>query len=160
MSSITVSVAGPADLDALVASVCALFAEDAGAHDPWMDVQWPVREGAAYYASIADNPACLLAVAHDTSLDGGRVVGHLIGKISEPVSVRPSRFAILESLRVAPEARNQGVGSLLVDEFFRWARQHQAEQASVTAFAANTAAQRFYTRHGFAPTSLTLRAAV
>jgi GNAT superfamily N-acetyltransferase len=38
------------------------------------------------------------------------------------------------------------------------ARERGARQASVTAYAANHAAQRFYERHGFAPASITSRA--
>jgi GNAT superfamily N-acetyltransferase len=50
------------------------------------------------------------------------------------------------------------VGSLLVQHFLAWARERGARQASVTAYAANQAAQRFYERHGFAPASITSRA--
>jgi GNAT superfamily N-acetyltransferase len=60
-------------------------------------------------------------------------------------------------MRVAPGSRQAGVGSLLVQHFFGWAREHGAQQASVTAFAANDTAQRFYARHGFVPQSVTSR---
>ena len=63
-------------------------------------------------------------------------------------------------MRVAPDARRGGTGSLLVRHFFGWARERGAQQASVTAFAANDAARRFYARHGFVPASVTLRAAL
>jgi GNAT superfamily N-acetyltransferase len=42
--------------------------------------------------------------------------------------------------------------------FLTWARDCGAQQASVTAYAANDAAQRLYARHGFEPASVTLRA--
>jgi len=61
-------------------------------------------------------------------------------------------------MRVAPRARRTGVGSLLVRHFFTWARHGAAQQASVTAYAANDAALRFYARHGFSPKSVTSRA--
>jgi GNAT superfamily N-acetyltransferase len=60
-------------------------------------------------------------------------------------------------MRVTPGARRTGVGSLLVRHFFTWARQGGARQASVTAYAANDAALRFYARHGFSPESVTSR---
>jgi GNAT superfamily N-acetyltransferase len=44
-----------------------------------------------------------------------------------------------------------------VRHFLTWARDRGTQQASVTAHAANDAAQRFYARHGFEPASITLR---
>jgi GNAT superfamily N-acetyltransferase len=154
MSRITVSQARPQDIDPFVASVLGLFQEDGGRHDPFLDTGWPTREGASYYAGLVDDPDCLLAVARD----GEHVVGHLVGKLVGPDSIRLARFAVLESMRVQPMARGQGVGSRLVEEFLAWARQRQAVQASVTAYAANNSARRFYARHGFAPASVTMRA--
>jgi GNAT superfamily N-acetyltransferase len=61
-------------------------------------------------------------------------------------------------MRVAPGARRTGVGSLLVRHFFAWARDSGAQQASVTAYAANEAALRFYAWHGFSPQSVISRA--
>jgi len=154
MSDISVSAARAADIDAFVASVDGLFHEDGGRHDPFLDTGWPGREGSAYYAGIVDDPNCLLAVARD----GDRVVGHLVGKLVGPDSIKLDRFAVLESIRVDPGTRGQGVGSLLVAEFLAWARRNEAAVASVTAYAANDGAQRFYARHGFAPASVVMRA--
>ena len=66
-------------------------------------------------------------------------------------------FAVLESIRVDPGARGTGVGTRLVEHFLAWARAKGAKRASVTAYAANDGAQRFYRRHGFAPMSVMLR---
>jgi GNAT superfamily N-acetyltransferase len=156
MSELTVDRARPGEIDAFVESVIGLFEEDGGTHDPYLDVEWPKREGTSYYAGILDDPDCLLAVARD----GDEVLGHLVGKLVGPDSIRLARFAVLESMRVRPGRRGQGAGGLLVDEFFRWARSNGAEQASVTAYAANAGARRFYERHGFAPGSVTMRAPV
>jgi GNAT superfamily N-acetyltransferase len=49
---------------------------------------------------------------------------------------------------------------MLVDHFLDWARRHGAQQAGVTAFAANQGAQRLYGRHGFDPITITMRAAL
>jgi GNAT superfamily N-acetyltransferase len=154
MTGVTVHTVTRDDLDALVASVTELFREDAGTHDPSTDQQWPVREGTDYYAGLMNDETCLLALARD----GDRPVGHLVGKLSESNSIRTERLAILESLRVAPQSRGTGVGGLLVEHFLAWARQHEARQASVTAYAANEAAQRLYARFGFTPMSVTMRA--
>jgi GNAT superfamily N-acetyltransferase len=142
------------DIDALVESVAGLFREDAGQHDSAADLGWPAREGAAYYAAMVTDQSCLLALARD----GDRVIGHLVGKVSGPNSIRTQGLAVLESMRVDPAGRRAGVGSLLVQHFFAWARESGAQQASVTAYAANETALRFYARHGFVPKSVTSRA--
>jgi GNAT superfamily N-acetyltransferase len=154
MATVTVNAATRDDIDALVVSVAGLFREDAGQHDSLMDLDWPAREGAAYYSGLMTDRGCLLVLARD----GDRVIGHLVGKLSEPSSIQVQRVAILESMRVNPASRRAGVGSLLVQHFLTWARECGAQQASVTAYAANATAQRFYERHGFAPKSVTSRA--
>jgi GNAT superfamily N-acetyltransferase len=154
MTTPTVNTATHNDMDALVASVAGLFAEDGARHDSLMDAGWPGREGAAYYSALIGDKTCLVTLARQD----GQVIGHLIGRLSGPDALRTGRIAVLESMRVAPAARRTGVGSLLVENFLAWARDHDAAQASVTAFAANQTAQRFYERHGFVPKSVTSRA--
>ena len=133
-----------------------LFREDAGTHDAAMDVTWPVREGLDYYGGLLSDETCLLAVARD----GDRVVGHLVGKLLEPDSLRLQRFAVLESMRVDPTRRSRGIGGRLIDHFLDWGRQHGAQQAGVSAFAANLGAQRLYQRHAFVPMTVTMRTAL
>jgi GNAT superfamily N-acetyltransferase len=154
MTTVTVTPATHDDIGSLVASVTGLFREDAGRHDSVMDLGWPEREGAGYYSALMKDKDCLVALARD----GGHVIGHLIGKLSGPDSLRTGRVAVLESMRVAPDSRGTGVGGLLVRHFFAWARDCGAQQTSVTAYAANDAALRFYARHGFLPTNITSRA--
>jgi ribosomal protein S18 acetylase RimI-like enzyme len=156
MTSVSVTLAGHGDMDSFVASVIGLFREDAGTHDPSMDVAWPVRDGMAYYSGLLSEASCLLAVARD----GDLVLGHLVGKLLEPDSLRLQRFAVLESMRVAPSLRGRGIGGMLIEYFLGWARECGAQQASVTAFAANQRAQRLYQRQGFTPSAVTMRTVV
>lgn len=153
VTSVTVTPAAHRDMDSFVASVIGLFREDAGEHDPSMDIDWPVRDGRAYYSGLLSEESCLLAVARD----GDLVVGHLVGKLLAPDSLRLHRFAVLESMRVDPSLRGRGIGSMLIKYFLHWAGERGAQQASVTAFAANKRAQRLYRRHGFAPSAVTMR---
>ena len=156
MAPATVSAATPDDLDALLESVAGLFREDAGQHDTLVNVDWPAGHGAAYYSGLMTDRDCLIALARD----GDRVIGHLVGRLNRPSPIRTGSLAVLESMRVVPDARRAGAGSLLVRHFFGWARECGAQQASVTAFAANDTARRFYARHGFVPASVSLRAAL
>ena len=153
MTEIDIHVVTADDIDDLLVSVAGLFREDAGTHDSTMDITWPARGGAEYYSGLVGTDDCLLTLART----GTATVGHLVGKLNASGDLRTVAVAVLESMRVDPAARDSGVGGRLVDHFLAWGRANGAKQASVTAFAANEGAQRFYRRHGFAPMSVTLR---
>jgi hypothetical protein len=72
MTTVTVSAVTHHDIDALVTSVAALFNEDAGRHDTAVKLDWPAREGAGYYSSLAGGtrPACSCWLAMVTALSG------------------------------------------------------------------------------------------
>ncbi|NBH09292.1 GNAT family N-acetyltransferase [Amycolatopsis sp. SID8362] len=145
----TVSVCAPGDVPALVASAAALFEEDGGRRDPFMDTGWPAREGEAYYASLVADPACLCLLAAG---------GHLIGRLRPPDPLRPGAVsAVLESMRVGPGHRRSGAGAALVEAFLGWARDHGANDVKVTAYAANHGALEFYRAQGFEPFEVVLR---
>ena len=135
----------------LVASVGALFAEDGGRHDPWMDTDWPARSGAAYYRGLLSAGLCLLTRAD------GVTVGHLVGRMSAS-ELRPgAKVGVLESMRVDGSGRRSGVGSALVGEFVEWAERNGATEFRVTAFTENEVAVAFYRSHRFEPFEVTLR---
>ncbi|MEU6372421.1 GNAT family N-acetyltransferase [Streptomyces sp. NPDC046909] len=144
------------DIPGLVDSSAGLFAEDGGTRDASINVDWPREHGAESFAVALEDPARLvLAVEHQ-----GRVVGHLMGSVTEPTAMRLVKSATLVSIYVRPEHRRARAGADLVAEFFAWAREQGAEQTEVTAYAANTDAIRFYERAGFTPHTLTLRRAL
>lgn len=141
-----------ADLDGIVACSSALFAEDAGARDPALNVNWPQEHGRARFVDALSDPDRLVMVAEDD----GRIVGHLTGALSGPTAMRPVTVATLGSMYVEPSHRSQGIGARLVEEFRKWARHHGARYAGVTAYASNEAAVRFYRTNGFAVQSTVL----
>lgn len=96
-------------------------------------------------ATVADTDAFLASA----------VAGHLVGRLYGPGSVHPVRGADLESIHVYPAHRSAGIGSLLIEAFPAWASERGAFRASVTAYAENEAALRFYRRHGFTVRSVT-----
>jgi GNAT superfamily N-acetyltransferase len=141
------------DLDGLVASSSALFAEDAGTRDPSVAPDWPPRFGLAHFTAGLDDPTRLLLVADR----GGQIVGHLTGSVAEGSVKRPVSVATLTGLYVRPSHRSGGLGTRLVDGFSAWAKEVRAELAEVSAYSSNTEAIRFYQQQGFASQSVTLR---
>lgn len=153
-AEVRIRTAEPEDVPVIVSLSDALFREDAGSRDPTMNLQWTVQEGRGYFADLlADDAAACWLAEH---VVGGEAVGYLAGRLGEADSLRTVRVATLESMYVRREFRGRGAGSRLVERFLSWAREQEARRASVTAYAANEGAVRFYEREGFSPKNLTL----
>ncbi len=157
MGEMTVRKAGPGDLDVLAELNAALFAEDSGTRDPFLDQGWPGREARDYFTAALDDEANVVVYVADAE-DAG-TVGYLIGRLHAPNSMRPVLTGELESMYVRPASRGDGTGSLLVQAFLRWADERRVGRVAVTAYAANEGAIRFYGRFGLRPKSVTLDAA-
>jgi ribosomal protein S18 acetylase RimI-like enzyme len=152
--SYRIEVATSDDIAGFLASAGALVATDAGRYDPdATDLDWAAKSGPAYAASLIADDDSLVLVARD---GGGAVVGHLVGRLHGPGNVHPILVAELETIHVFPEHRGSGTGEQLVSGFFTWAAGKGAQRASVSVYAANESAQRFYTRNGFTPRTVTL----
>jgi ribosomal protein S18 acetylase RimI-like enzyme len=143
---ITIGPAGPDEVPAVAALQIALFREDAGVHEPRVDLTWPVREGERDISALIDRPDCVVLVARD----GADVVGFLAAYVATASASRvPHSYAELRSLYVAPGGRRQGAARALVLEFLAWAREQGCADARVDAYAANQGAQHFYESLGF-----------
>jgi GNAT superfamily N-acetyltransferase len=151
--TIRIDMATTADLPDIVASMDALIATDAGAHDAAAtNLRWAGESGIPYYSSLLANSGNLILLARD----GNETAGHLVGRLAGPGSMHPIRVADLESIHVYSAHRNRGVGDQLMAAFLAWAAENGVQRATVTAYAANDGARRFYARHGFAVRSVTM----
>jgi GNAT superfamily N-acetyltransferase len=151
--TIRIGTATADDIPDILASVEALVATDAGLHDAAAtNPGWASETGVAYCTSLLASSQNLVLLARD----GDEVAGHLAGRLSGPGSVQAIRVADLESIHVYPPHRGRGVGEQLIRAFLVWAAERGAQRATVTAYAANDGARRFYARHGFAVRSVTL----
>ena len=156
MAEAHIRVARAEDVEGIVALNASLFEEDAGARDPFTYVGWPGEEGYDHFLRLVsrDEAVCLLAVARDVT------IGYLAGYVRAPSSLRPVSVAELESMYVSENHRGRGVGARLVESFGAWARRRGARRVSVTAYAANEGAIRFYKRAGFRPKNVSLETAL
>jgi len=114
------------DIPALTALEPALFADDA-----WSEQTW--------WAELAGRPRRSYVVAEQ----GGVVVGYAGVD-------RHGEVADVMTIAVATEAQGQGLGSLLMDWLIDAARCGGAEHLMLEVRADNMAAQRLYSKRGFA----------
>jgi ribosomal protein S18 acetylase RimI-like enzyme len=141
------------EIPALVELASGLVREDAGQRDPFANVNWPQDEGSVRYGQVVsdDDAACFVALYE------GEPIGYISGRLELPSTFRLVTGAQIGSLFVLPAHRNQSVGEQLVGAFVAWAHTKGAEFVTVSAFASNDGALRFYQRVGFAPHSVTLQ---
>ena len=144
--------AGKDDVAQIVELNFGLFQEDAGQRDPFMNLNWPKKEGEDHFSNLVSgaNSICLLVECD------GEAVGYLVGYVRKKTSLRPVEIAELESMYVKKEFRRRGVGGRLAKEFLEWCKARGVQRVSVTAYAANEAAIAFYERLGFEPKRLSL----
>jgi len=141
------------DLPGLTTSSAALLAEDGAARDHLRDSAWPKAHGAHWCADlIADANALILVAAA-----GEAVVGHLIATVTAASAMWIAPRAEIVSTFVCASWRGKAVGSRFVTDFVDWAKDRGALRLTVSTYASNTDAVRFYRRHGFVPLSVDSR---
>jgi ribosomal protein S18 acetylase RimI-like enzyme len=97
-----------------------------------------------YVADVLQRGACqvLLAEREGTALG-------VLSYYFHPSLYHAADSCLIEELVVAPEARRQGVGTVLLEEAIRRARERGCVEVSLGVMRNNKDAQRFYERHGF-----------
>ena len=63
--------------------------------------------------------------------------------------------ALLDELYVAPDQRNQGVGTAMIGELASWAQTKSIDLIEINVDEGDVDARRFYERHGFTSTEPT-----
>ena len=111
-------------------------------------------------AILAIQSACP-GIAQWTAGDYARVAGgEMAGWVAERegevtgflVARRLADDIEILNFAVRPETRRKGIGASLLREALAWGTSFRARQAHLEVRASNTAALRFYERHGFAVT--------
>jgi ribosomal protein S18 acetylase RimI-like enzyme len=138
-----VSVRPAEDEDAVdIAGLVAMLAAELG--DPT-----PVTP--AYVADYLQRPGCHALLAMRSS----EVLG-LLSYSFRPGLYHAADSCIVDELIVQPAERNRGVGTLLLNEVIRLARQQGCAEVSLGVMKSSPAALRFYRRAGFEDQALLL----
>jgi ribosomal protein S18 acetylase RimI-like enzyme len=112
----------------------------------------PFAEAAVrdYLLGLFGDPAVTFVLA----LDEERVLGYVMLHVYERAGGAygpPRKYLELEQIAVAPDSREQGVGSALVDEAFAVARTLEIQDLELSVWQFNESAQRLFNKKGFTP---------
>jgi GNAT superfamily N-acetyltransferase len=140
---LTIAPATPSDLTDMVSLLGQLFAQEAEfSPDP--------AAQARGLQMILDAPDTgLLLIARE-----GPVAVGMVGLLFTFSTALGARVALLEDMVVTAGLRNAGAGSALLQEALRQARAAGCKRVTLLTDDINTAAQRFYARHGFVPSPM------
>lgn len=140
----TLSIATSHDIPALCDLLTLLFAQEIE-FQPDPQAQ---QRGLAAIIAHAEVGHVLVAKA---------ATGQALGMVSLLYTVSTAlggKVALLEDMVMHPHYRHQGIGSALLQYAIDLARQQQVLRITLLTDADNTAAQRFYRKHGFQASSM------
>lgn len=138
-----IDLATPADIPSLAELLTALFSQEVEfVPDPAAQCKG--------LAAIIDNPALgAILVVRD-----GPAILAMVNLLFTVSTALGEEVALLEDMVVDPMARGSGLGSDLLAYAIDFARRRGCKRITLLTDEANTAAQRFYARQGFAKSTM------
>ena len=128
-----------------------LFADNSK-YDKDLKLDWAQSEvGKKYFAELVNNKDAICLIAEDNE----KPVGYLAAEPKE-FSYRNSKYIEIDNMSVSPKFRSKGVGTKLIEECFRIARERGFERAYVNAYFQNLKAIEFYEKNGFGKIDVSL----
>lgn len=88
-----------------------------------------------------------------------RQSGAVIGMVNILYTISTAlggRVGLLEDMVVSPKCRGQGVGSQLLSHALEFAKSNGCRRITLLTDGSNASAQRFYQRHGFSCSAMTV----
>jgi ribosomal protein S18 acetylase RimI-like enzyme len=137
------------DLDALV--------------ELWIDLAAGQRQHDSHLEAEANRDRIRESLARQIALSeirvaraAGRIVGFVSFTIEGSTFERSTTKGLIQNIYVEPDAREQGIGSRLLDRAESVLDAEGADVVSLEVMADNEAARRFYQRHGYDTHRVTL----
>jgi ribosomal protein S18 acetylase RimI-like enzyme len=120
--------------------------------DPDLDMTWAKGEaGKKNFSKFLNNPESYCLIVEDND----KAIGYLAAS-PKKASYRKSRCIEIQNIEVSPAYRSQGIGSMLVQKCFAWAKAQGYQKVYVNAYFGNTEAIKFYKKNGFVEIDLGL----
>ena len=122
-------------------------------YDSDVDIRWAhTGKGMKYYSEKINRKNGVSFIAEYNK----KIVGYATAAIKEIPSYRLVKVVELENLLVNKEMRSKKIGKQLMNYFLKWAKEIEADRASVNVFAFNEKGVAFYEREGFISRDTTL----
>ena len=114
-------------------------------YDPDLKRDWAISEvGKQYFQELVTDDEQVCFVAEDDNM----LVGYIAAAPKE-LSYRKSKYLEIDNMGVNPEYRGKGVGTLLIEEVKKWAKENGYNKLFVNSYFKNTSAIAFYKKNGF-----------
>ena len=136
-------------------AACRLYAEADALHarqrpDRFRPTDRPTRSRQLFDAHLADPEQALFVAETDGALAGlVRVQAFERSDIPDVPALTPRRYAVVQELVVAQAHQRRGIGTRLMAEAHRWARDRGLTQIQLTVYDFNQPALRLYERLGY-----------
>jgi ribosomal protein S18 acetylase RimI-like enzyme len=125
---------------------------DNAQYDSDLDLTWAQgAKGKEYFTQLVNNPEALCLFAENE----GKKIGYLAAS-PKIIDYRNSRYFEIENMGVTPEYRSKGIGKMLMQECFAWAKSKGFQKAFVTSYSKNIGAVDFYKKNGFEEIDISL----
>jgi len=132
-----------------------LFIKEQKEYDQKYDTNWPFSEaGIRYYTKELTSKDRVIFIARDNK---GKAIGYLAASSKNPSGyINNMKVAELDNTLILDEYRSKGIGSRLVNELKKWAKEIDAQRITVLASYENKKGINFYKKQGFKEKSLEL----
>lgn len=141
--AVEVTLATPGDVPALCELLAILFAQET-------EFQTNYEKQQTALAEIISQPqqGCIVVARCNQSVVG------MVSLLYTVSTALGGRVALLEDMVMHPSCRGSGIGSRLLSQALQVARDNGCKRATLLTDDHNLAAQQFYKRHGFTPSTM------
>ena len=122
--------------------------------DRFRPTDQPARSQRLFDAHLANADQALLVAEVDGDVVGlVRVQALERLEVPEVPALRPRRYAMVQELVVARSHQRRGIGTRLMREAERWARDRGVTEVGLSVYEFNQPALRLYSKLGYSPDS-------
>lgn len=110
------------------------------------DFDWPYsKDGTKYFKKRLTKDNGIVLVAQENN----KIIGYICGYVTSLSYRKPAQIAEIDNMYILKNYRRAGIGTKLVKEFEKRAKEKGAKRIKVGAIYKNKLGKNFYLRHGF-----------